>query len=298
MDSEITYGKVLIKSGDISVFTTGNSRSANDSANKKREVIIYLLLKHRIPEAWFANQEWTKLRDNLYDYINGLYEDPRIVKVQFFYRAGRNYNYDFELRYFAENFELLKTIKLEYKHNCSKLNSYPQFLSSAANSFVLGQCYAQYFYENYIGQIAELYNIPPPNKKEYMKFVYNSSYDKHEFFQELKEKEDEHIEDKKKIVKESIKQFLLLSNRIDVDKLKKKLKDSQTEKVFMLYKNGKFYRDEITQEEITITTFSGIKNGNTLVFNTQNKKTQIKILLRWKNHAGILYPAWQIGLKR
>jgi hypothetical protein len=75
----------------------------------------------------------------------------------------------------------------------------------------------------------------------------------------------------------------------------------------MLYcpKEKKFYRDDITPEELTISEeHMGIqvgKNGNvhTLIFYTgEDKTTSINLLLRWRNHAGILNPAWQISINR
>ena len=44
-----------------------------------------------------------------------------------------------------------------------------------------------------------------------------------------------------------------------------------------------------------------LKSGNHGLFNTiifYNDYTEIHMLLRWRNHAGILNPAWQISIKR
>ena len=44
-----------------------------------------------------------------------------------------------------------------------------------------------------------------------------------------------------------------------------------------------------------------LKRGNHGLFNTiifYNDYTEIHMLLRWRNHAGILNPAWQISIKR
>jgi predicted secreted protein len=45
--------------------------------------------------------------------------------------------------------------------------------------------------------------------------------------------------------------------------------------------------------------FHSIKNGNTIVLQSAaNPSTTFHLLLRWRNHKGILNPAWQISLKR
>ena len=43
-------------------------------------------------------------------------------------------------------------------------------------------------------------------------------------------------------------------------------------------------------------TFHGIRNGN--VIEVQSGPTLYRLLLRWRNHKGILNPAWQISMKR
>lgn len=42
--------------------------------------------------------------------------------------------------------------------------------------------------------------------------------------------------------------------------------------------------------------FHCIKNGNILELKTSNNI--YRLLLRWRNHKGILNPAWQISMKR
>jgi hypothetical protein len=46
-----------------------------------------------------------------------------------------------------------------------------------------------------------------------------------------------------------------------------------------------------------LTHVEGVKNGNTIVV-VSKAGTKHNMLLRWKNHLGILYPAWQISLSR
>ena len=66
----------------------------------------------------------------------------------------------------------------------------------------------------------------------------------------------------------------------------------------MLWKNGKFYLDTLTEENIDILAEKNLKGNNTIVIKTINDKAEYHLLLRWKNHAGVLFPAWQIKFKR
>jgi hypothetical protein len=46
-----------------------------------------------------------------------------------------------------------------------------------------------------------------------------------------------------------------------------------------------------------LTHVEGVKGENTIVV-VSRAGTKHHMLLRWKNHLGILYPAWQISLSR
>jgi hypothetical protein len=54
-----------------------------------------------------------------------------------------------------------------------------------------------------------------------------------------------------------------------------------------------FYLDSLTQEDLDIIPEKILKNGNTLVIKTKSKT---EYQLRWKNGAGVLFPAWQVKL--
>jgi hypothetical protein len=73
---------------------------------------------------------------------------------------------------------------------------------------------------------------------------------------------------------------------------------SQENKWFLLYEAGVFRHDQIKPEELIASSVAGIRNGNKLVIQSAAPGTRHEMLLRWKNHLGILYPAWQIDMKR
>jgi hypothetical protein len=61
-----------------------------------------------------------------------------------------------------------------------------------------------------------------------------------------------------------------------------------------MWKSGKFTTDKISVGNIL--EYKGIKNENTIVVDDLEQKQEYHLLLRWKNHKGVLNPAWQISL--
>jgi hypothetical protein len=99
------------------------------------------------------------------------------------------------------------------------------------------------------------------------------------------------------IAKKSIAEYLQTVN-VNLEILTKEFQQTQEDKNFVCYKNGKFYLDVFNPLELLATRSIEIKNGNTLVIESGLPTTQHHLLLRWKNHNGILFPAWQIKLCR
>jgi hypothetical protein len=73
---------------------------------------------------------------------------------------------------------------------------------------------------------------------------------------------------------------------------------SQEGKCFLLCSANEFCSDKIEPEELVITGVIEVRLGKYLVLQSAKPGTTHEMLLRWKNHAGILYPAWQISMKR
>jgi hypothetical protein len=74
------------------------------------------------------------------------------------------------------------------------------------------------------------------------------------------------------------------------------LSNEQTQKVFVMWKSEKFTTDRIyigRQLE-----YKGVKNNNTIVVEDVEQVQEYHLLLRWKNHKGVLNPAWQISLNK
>lgn len=128
--------------------------------------------------------------------------------------------------------------------------------------------------------------------------MYNNDYDRHPFFRFLYDMEHTGYKQKQAIVSESIRTYLeTYANHLDVARLSADIRARQSGKVFILWTLHDFIKDTLHDDEMEITHVEGVKNGNTIVA-VSKAGTKHNMLLRWKNHLGILYPAWQISLSR
>ena len=97
----------------------------------------------------------------------------------------------------------------------------------------------------------------------------------------------------KKISKNSIFDFIENHN-LKPDELTRQLLESQQNKYYMLYKNGKFHLETINKENYEIIECKKEPNKSRYIVKTKTG-IQLKVLLRWKNGNGIAYPAFQIS---
>ncbi len=308
-----------------------DGKENNDLNNKLRENIIKKIINGGIPTDYYNySLQWFNLKKSIDGFINKIIEDETSKKGQYIsveckIKAGRNFNYDFDIIYnFSKdnqkkNDEVQPEIeteteikkKVEFKFNCCKIDECPQFISISSK---FNTDYAEYFYENYIEQISKLYQTDIKiSKEEYLKSVFQTSYKKHKWFQYIYENEEKHIEEKKKLVNKSINDYLLsIKDTIDLEKISKKLIDTQSQKIYMCYdplnnnnnnnNNNNITIDCIRDDELSINGIKELKKNkdgmiHTIVCSTKSN-TIINMLLRWRNHAGILNPAWQISIKR
>lgn len=306
LDNIIIISKInkinIITPSDILIFNECKDRGKNDVNNKKREDILLIINEPKyeyLMNDKTYNNNWKDLKNKWNNIIKSLY-DENYDTILIDKMAGRGYNYDFKVQYKLKN-NIVKELNIEFKFNSSDIESLPQFLNLSEKIDILrGNLYADFFYDYYLFDILKLYPTEFENifidKKDYLKFVYNSNYNVHPLFKKLKELEIENSNFKKEknvIVNKSIKIFLeKYGFKIDIDKLLLKFKNTQ-DKVFVLWdcKNKKFNTDFIKIENSI--KYCGIKNNNTIVIKL-GLDTYFDLLLRWKNHKGVLFPAWQI----
>jgi hypothetical protein len=140
--------------------------------------------------------------------------------------------------------------------------------------------------------------LPKPPREEYLQNVIKTNYDCSPFFAQLKARELTLQKEKNKVVNQSITEYLTRNaSMIHLDAFSEKVKETQSEKSYVLWSKGKFYLDSIAPQEMTNLQFQSVKNGNVVLVKSESN-TVYSLLLRWRNHKGILNPAWQISMKR
>lgn len=274
-------------------------REENDANNKAREKIIVDIFNKA---TYTEDTAFSPLVTGLYAWLSVMkYEHmtkeafPTIKAVL---RAGRHYNWDFDLNIGD------RMLKMEFKFGATSVDTLPEFYNPAANKdFHQGESYAQFFYRNYLTQVCAIYGvITTMTETEYVTKVHGTSKAP-PLFKALYDAEasgtGEQKKEKKALVDASIAAWLTaVKDKTDIQEITLALISSQADKEFLLYKDGTFYSDRIRREELIITGVKGVRLGKYLVLQSAFPGTTHEMLLRWKNHAGILYPAWQISMKR
>lgn len=266
---------------DVCLFDKPSKRNDNDKNNKQREIILEHLSKlsdKYLKDNTYGNK-WTELKKK---WIK-LFGNDFVIE-----RVGGRKNYDFLVTQDGEE------KKIEFKFNSTCVENLPQFLSLAANN-IMDNSYAEYFYENYLEKMTDVMKIESkiPDKEFYIKKVHSDNYDCNPFFIEMKEKTNNESDD---LVNESIYTFLKKYGKtIDCKKLKNKIEESLGKEYIMWdCKSREFIRQTMSNDgELCIR---GLKNKNTIVISSSN--LNFFLLLRWRNHKGVMFPAWQIGVER
>jgi hypothetical protein len=190
----------------------------------------------------------------------------------------------------------------------------PQFLSIYATPdyFITfeSQPFSEFFYDNYGSSLATLANTKLPERTFYLSKIFGTSRSAHSFFMNLhkyKVANDANRKALKKISDDAIegylKTFKSQENFLDYDAINAMF-GNQVTKFFISwsYETMSANVENFAEKDMTITNEFTLKqnsNGqyNSLVFKNLNEN-KIEALLRWKNHACILGPAWQVKLQR
>jgi len=280
IEEQLSHDDIFFR--DILVFFNKYSKDENDKTNKLRELIIEKILNNKIPKRWLSSPQWYKVALRLKEFVAKLNTEVNGNLKSVLKKAGRKFNYDF--LFVFDNTEL----KIEFKNNVKLIDEYPEILSVSSNNFVTGITYAEFFYDNYLNLLSDQ---ELPTKDFYLKNIHKNKVN-HPFFIKLKE-----IDTFKVIVDESIDNYLQNFLKFDFNAFNEKIKN-QIDKKFMLWNGEEFILDSIDEIDILpeFTLKKGRNGFNTVVL--VSGKTEYHLLLRWKNHAGVLFPAWQIKLKR
>jgi hypothetical protein len=149
--------------------------------------------------------------------------------------------------------------------------------------------YDHYYYHEHLDKYLTWVGIEKPPYEEWRKELYKSSSSL-PFFQTLLEKEQENKIEKEKVVNDSIRTYLeTYGSMMDPSLLYAKLQSSQ-DKDYLLWDGDRFHVHRLVFGPIEYTGHT--KNQILLTAGDLN----LRLLLRWKNHKGILGPAWQISV--
>tara|TARA_Y100000996_G_C22552881_1_gene654400 strand:- start:1455 stop:2450 length:996 start_codon:yes stop_codon:yes gene_type:complete len=295
---------IMINIEDIELFYNAGSRSTNDEINKKREKIVCDLGNKNISNEWLlTNEKWNQLNNEVLKMIDTI-KPEHYTKYKMMTKGGRSKHYDLELTFYNNN-EVVKICRLEFKYGANEINDCPQWVSPMKPSQYFNISYEELFYDKYLPILCEKYNISIPGKEEYLKQIHNN---KPPCMIKLQEKyyrgaprsskytnlqEDiDNYNFAKEVNNESIKEFLNMAI-FNVDGINEYFKETQKDKIYMLWNEGSFNIRERSPEEYQINNEPlSIKNNNCLCGKTKSG-CDIKILLRWKN--GITFPALQIS---
>ena len=290
---------------DITSFFTTSTRDGNDAANKTRERLLpiindppaeFLSDSEHGPAWTTAHQEWKSILAKIA--VDTGIPEYTATKVEM--KGGRKFNYDADVAFCSES-GVIATRKIEFKNGGTNINELPQFLSLPAKSPIFSDKYPEFWYDHFLDAYLAIdpeITLPKPPREEYLQNVIKTNYDCSPFFAQLKARELTLQKEKNKVVNQSITEYLTRNaSMIQLDAFSEKVKETQSEKSYVLWSKGKFYLDSIAPQEMTNLQFQSVKNGNVVLVKGESN-TVYSLLLRWRNHKGILNPAWQISMKR
>lgn len=292
-----------IKSKDILSFFEKNERSKNDETNRKRERILAIISN---PPAEFLNDieygnYWTHLMNefrNVIDAIGKRYIQQSFDNYSIEMKGGVNNHIDYIVS-FNNGQDLIQRVKLEFKNGGKNICQLPQFLSLPSNKKIL-DCidYVEYYYnylDSYIATDSGI-TIEKPPLNVYLKYVSRYSSDCHEFLKQIDDQKHVNKHSKNAIIEASIRDYLIqYSGKTKIELISEIIRETQKDKIFILWEGGKFNIDTIVEECMDITGIKMVTN-NTIVL--AGKGVNFNLYLRWRNGNGILNPMWQIAMRK
>ena len=294
---------------DIKYFLSpGTTRGDNAESNKIRENIICNYDKCFIfktdPE---YGAHWTTVIEDLDTNLRSLCDSPG-QGIMIEPMGGMKHNYDFNVTFIGSNQEVIKTSKLEFKHNNSSVSKIPQFLEiydkdSIEKFNICDERYADYYYEHWLDKYLAIDNDPKiillkPDKETYLKRVSDNTR-KHLFFEALYLSYENNTTEKRKLARDSIRQYLekfidpdSLSSSFNFEKIANKIKESQTDKVYLMWDCTKFHTQVVNVADIQIKKIIKLDK---LYFDVEVEQFMynIRIRLNWGNNAGVTNPRWK-----
>jgi len=300
-----------------------DDRALNDANNKAREAAVEFLMGNdqtasqkftsdpQVGDRWKIVE--SSLRDALKSIPESLTSETDLEFSHVKHRGGRSKNFDFDSVYRHRVNLKQNTKSVEFKFGNS-IYDQPQFLSIYATPayFITSesQSFAEFFYDNYGSALVSLTNTNLPERPFYLSKIFGTSRSAHPFFTDIhkyKTKNDSNKETLKNISDNAIEAYLKSfengKNSLDYYSINSLFKNQVT-KYFISwsYETMSANVENFTEKDMNINSDFTLKENsrgqyNSLVFKNLNEN-KIEALLRWKNHACILGPAWQVKLQR
>jgi hypothetical protein len=312
--SETSNVEIMVDTIHLFKSMKGSGKKNNDSYNRKREEILRIIRDTYTydADATYGNQ-WKVLREKFNSALDQIFNtySPASAQTNGYDRitlvklAGRGNNYDFDCMFYKGELLVWET-RLEFKCGmtspCKKITELTQYLNADANKLWMTG-YPEMFYDTVVSKHEIFKNHPSISKEEYLKHVMNSS-SKHPFFTSIDTAYELNTDGFKtiinKLAKATISEFLKSHSKFQMSEFQAELLRTQKNKVFLLWNalDQQFYTDIFEDSELECGILSRIHLNNTIVITTKNSDSEHRLLLRWKNHIGILNPAWQIKLVR
>jgi len=298
---------ILPEISDIKYFkSAGDCKSNNNDDNKIRENIIANIFN--IDDEYINDnvygEDWKTFREKFIYIVSSICDVP-FEKITIKHMGGMTYNYDFILSFIDSNRNIIKCVNLEFKHNVSNIINLPQFMELYDNECkvkykICDVSYGEFYYDNFIDNYLatdDNLTITKPTKNDYLSHVKDIKY-KHEFFKILHNNKQNKIKEKKVIANESVKKYLeMYSDTFKFDGLSEKIKNSQINKVFLLWDCNNFHTKIPNLENLVITKI--IKKEN-LYFDldVENIEFNIRCRINWGNSNGLCNPRWKFTFIR
>lgn len=275
-------------------------KSLNDISNKIRELVIISIINGYIDEDYYKySNRWRRLKLEIDNFMRllgiGIDDDVRCLL-----KAGRNFNYDFQI-IVNDN----RRYNIEFKFNSSRITDTPQFISPMKPSKYLSKSFEEYIYENYLRRLMSEFGFGMPNKEDYLREVHSTNP---RCIKDIQEKYYRGCKSSSRYSgmegyinfyktandysKKAIEEFIR-DNELDINQLSGYMKETQSNKIYMLYFNNDIHMEMINEDYFKILSYE--KRKNCFILRTK-KGIDLKVLLRWKNGNLIAFPAFQISI--
>ena len=309
---------ILITMTSILVFRVENRRD-NDKCNKMRECIIIAILNGYIPKAYYWVASWSRLKKSIDGYTKQLechdraqnknISLPRRTNVNCVLKAGRGHKYDFDINITYADI-LTTTHNIEFKFNAESVCDAPQFVSPMHPSKYLTSSFEEYYYDNYLPQLADSAQLLLPDRKTYLDSIHSTSPKCMQAYQTkyyhgcaqssrfLNRQSDIAFYELAKRIDLECRQSFIARTDLNTDVLSEYLLASQTGKKYMLFstKTRDLILQTINADDYILVKELTTKNIEKCRYECVSKSGKhIHVLLRWKNGNGIAYPAFQIS---